>query len=54
MKNKRVLIVNDDEKIQKLLSVFIKKLGYRDETRTNAIRAKEWLSSNRPILMLPT
>ncbi len=52
MKNKTVLIVDDDEEIQKLLSVFIKKLGYRAETRTSAIRAKEWLSSNRPILML--
>jgi len=52
MKNKTVLIVDDDEEIQKLLSVFIKKLGYRAETRTNAMRAKEWLSSNRPILML--
>ena len=52
MKNKTVLIVDDDEEIQKLLSVFIKNLGYRAETRTNAIRAKEWLSSNRPILML--
>jgi len=41
MKNKTVLIVDDDEEIQKLLSVFIKKLGYRAETRTNAIRAKE-------------
>lgn len=52
MKNKTVLIVDDDEEIQKLLSVVIKKLGYRAETKTNATRAKEWLSSNRPILML--
>lgn len=52
MENKTVLIVDDDEEIQKLLSVFIKKLGYQVETRINAIRAKEWLSSNRPILML--
>lgn len=52
MKNKTVLIVDDDEEIQKLLSVFMKKLGYRAETKINAIRAKEWLSSNRPILML--
>ncbi len=52
MENKTVLIVDDDEEIQKLLSVFIKKIGYRAETKINVIRAKEWLSSNRPILML--
>ncbi len=52
MENKTVLIVEDDEKIQKLLLVYMKKLGYQAETKTDAVRAKEWLSSNRPILML--
>jgi len=50
MKNKTVLIVDDDEEIQKLLLVFIKKLGYQAETKNKCNKSQRvaFLKSTYP------
>ncbi len=52
MKKKTILIVDDDEETQNVLSLFIENLGYQAELKEDATSTKKWLSSNKPDLVL--
>ena len=49
---KTILIIEDDEGIQKLLVFYMKKLGYKAELKKDGTSAQEWLASNNPDLIL--
>jgi DNA-binding response OmpR family regulator len=49
---KTILIIEDDEGIQKLLTFYIKKLGYQAELKKDGTSAQEWLALNKPDLIL--
>lgn len=51
-KKKTVLVVDDDDEVRELFSSFIEGLGYNVELKENATSAQNWLSSNRPDLIL--
>lgn len=52
LKKKTILIVDDNEGMRDVLSIFVKRLGYQAESKKDAISAQKWLSANQPSLML--
>src|SRR5690242_2289106 len=47
-----VLIIDDESSIVEMMSIVLTDEGYRVATATNGEEALEWLSSNRPDLIL--
>jgi DNA-binding response OmpR family regulator len=52
MKKKKVLLIDDDESISKMLSFFVEEMGYESIEKNDAVSARKWLSSNKPDLII--
>ena len=52
MNTKKVLIVDDDEEVAYLLSVFMEKIEFEFEVKNDGVSARKWLAENKPDLIL--
>ncbi|MBN1621989.1 MAG: response regulator [Endomicrobiales bacterium] len=52
VQKKKILVIDDDESIQKLMATFLESLGYDYELKGDGVSARKWLDNNIPDLIL--